>query len=409
MHLTISSGLLRQSLQTKFALSTVKVQARPTAGATKDLQVSARALPPNVVPPAPVYIVVYALNHGAVQAGAGVRVKVTFKEGVVTLTGVTDANGVATIKVDTSKARESESVNVSASVTWHSSSSTSTTLFDTNLTSGHASPVPTARPADTISPGVVQAATPSPTMAPPPSPTATIGVTLSPFATPTPYPTSTPFPTPTAYPTTTPYPTATPYPTPTVYVAPTASSTNTPVPTVTPVPTATSLPTATVTPLPTGTSTPTPACPGSQSGCMQAMLNILNTTRASYGLYPLILNVTQSNGTSNCVGSYGHSEAMAQSGEIWHTNSAYPAASFPSNICVSTSSAAENVGQFSSSSELTDLQSMNNLMMSEPHDASTCATQVNHACDILTTAFHQVGIGIYNASGRTWLTEDFVQ
>jgi hypothetical protein len=75
---------------------------------------------------------------------------------------------------------------------------------------------------------------------------------------------------------------------------------------------------------------------------------------------------------------------------------------------VATSSAAENVGQYSSGNELTDLQQIHNLMMNEPHDAATCASQINHACNLLTTSFHQVGIGIYFNVNRTWLTEDFV-
>lgn len=99
---------------------------------------------------------------------------------------------------------------------------------------------------------------------------------------------------------------------------------------------------------------------------------------------------------------------MAQSGNIWHVNSSYPAASFPNNICVATSSAGENVGQFSSGNELNDLQQIHNLMMSEQHDATYCATYINHACNLLSASFHQVGIGIYFNAGRTWLTEDFL-
>lgn len=141
---------------------------------------------------------------------------------------------------------------------------------------------------------------------------------------------------------------------------------------------------------------------------MQAMLNIINTTRSQSGLSPLTLNITQSNGTATCAGSYGHSVAMAQSGNIWHVNSAYPAASFPTNICVATSTAGENVGQFSSGNELNDLQQIHNLMMSEQHDAAYCSTYINHACNLLSGSFHQVGIGIYYNAGRTWLTEDFL-
>jgi uncharacterized protein YkwD len=137
------------------------------------------------------------------------------------------------------------------------------------------------------------------------------------------------------------------------------------------------------------------------------MLDILNATRAQYGVSPLTLNTTQSAGTATCPGAYGHSQAMAQSGQIWHQNANYPKASFPADICVSSSTAGENVGQYSSSSELNNLQQMNTMMMNEPHDAVTCRS-VNHACNILDSAFRQVGIGIYQTGQTTWLTEDFI-
>ena len=57
--------------------------------------------------------------------------------------------------------------------------------------------------------------------------------------------------------------------------------------------------------------------------------------------------------------------------------------------------------------ELTDLQQLDSMMMGEPHDASTCSSQVNHACNIINPNFHQVGIGIVNLNNQTWLTEDF--
>lgn len=142
------------------------------------------------------------------------------------------------------------------------------------------------------------------------------------------------------------------------------------------------------------------SCPGSQSGCMQAMLNLLNADRAQAGVAPLALNMTQSNGTPSCVGSYGHSVHMAQLGGISHDQ-------FPADICISYFTAGENVGEAGYGNELTDLQKMDSMMMAEPHTAATCATTVNHACNTLNSSFHQVGIGIYSANNTTWLTEDF--
>lgn len=146
---------------------------------------------------------------------------------------------------------------------------------------------------------------------------------------------------------------------------------------------------------------------GSASSMVQYMLNIINHDRAVAGLPPYTLNMAQSTGTGSCVGSYGHSIAMQQSGSIWHVNSSYPQASFPRDICMSYSTAGENVGMAQTGSESNDLQTVDNLMMSETHSPSYCATNVNHACNILSTKYTQVGVGIVDASNGTWVTEDF--
>lgn len=155
-------------------------------------------------------------------------------------------------------------------------------------------------------------------------------------------------------------------------------------------------------------------CPGSQSGCMQALLNIINQHRARFNIAPLTLNMTQSNGTGSCMGSYGHSVAMANSGSIWHVapgdNQTHPTnpASFPNEICIPYSIAGENVGMSSSGNELNDLQTIDSMMMSEnPNTPSTCGNTVNHACNILNANYHQIGIGIYYVNNATWVTEDF--
>ncbi len=138
------------------------------------------------------------------------------------------------------------------------------------------------------------------------------------------------------------------------------------------------------------------------------MLNLINQTRAQNGAPPLALSGVESSGTSSCPGAYGHSMAMAASGHIWHQDPGYPAQSFPNNFCVRTGALGQNVGEYASGNELSDLQAMHNLMMSEPHDPATCASTVDHACNILSAGFHQIGIGIYVSGGATWLTEDFI-
>jgi hypothetical protein len=138
------------------------------------------------------------------------------------------------------------------------------------------------------------------------------------------------------------------------------------------------------------------------------VLEWIDQTRIHYGLQPLKLQTGQSQGTPSCVGAYGHSVAMAQTGFVWHVNVSYPHASFPRDICVSYMHAGENVGQAPGGNILHDLHVLHHMMMAQPHDRATCATIENHACNILSSAFHQVGIGIYYAHGRTWLTESFL-
>jgi uncharacterized protein YkwD len=151
---------------------------------------------------------------------------------------------------------------------------------------------------------------------------------------------------------------------------------------------------------------------------MQYVLDLINQSRAQYsqqyglGLAPLSLNLTQSNGTASCVGSVGHSQAMANSGSIWHQDPNYPTgqgpATFPNNICVSTGNAGENVGRENSGDEKQDIDVIHQLMMSEQDDPSTCAQAVDHACNIVAGKFHQVGIGLVEQDGYTYLTEDFL-
>lgn len=91
---------------------------------------------------------------------------------------------------------------------------------------------------------------------------------------------------------------------------------------------------------------------------------------------------------------------MSRLGTITHDQ-------FPTNICIPHSTVGENVGWSWGGSESGDLQRIDSGMMSEPHDATTCARTHNHACTILSKVYRQVGIGIYHDRGGTWLTEDF--
>jgi uncharacterized protein YkwD len=155
------------------------------------------------------------------------------------------------------------------------------------------------------------------------------------------------------------------------------------------------------------TATPAATCTGVQS-CTALLLDMVNRHRERHHLPALQLVPVQSRGEAGCPGSYGHSVAMAATGGIWHTNHHYPRQSFPHNICVRYAYSGENVGESFSGNEATDIQTLDHLMMQEPHSANACASTVNHACNILDPEFRAIGIGLYERNGATWLTEDFI-
>ena len=159
---------------------------------------------------------------------------------------------------------------------------------------------------------------------------------------------------------------------------------------------------------PTSVTSTTPnACSAALNECTREVLAIINHDRAQHNLSSLTLETHQSVGTRSCVGSYGHSVAMAKSNAIWHVNPRYPRASFPKSICVPFMHAGENVGESASGNVHDDFRTLDAMMMAEPHDRQTCATAVSHACNILNPAFKRVGIGVRYIGSVTWLTEDF--
>jgi uncharacterized protein YkwD len=404
---TVTQGYLRIPLETVFAITSAPIPnaARPTATATPHptstansaLVVVAAVVPSSVVAPQPAWVVVYAHSRsGTGRANATVTVTALFREGAVHATGKTDSAGVAAVPIQTSSVSTGQAVQVNASVRWENQKGSSSTRFQAEAPGPTVVPTaaPVATPTDTVGTLILVPGATS-------TPTPVLGLTLVPgdTAVPTSEPTSTPA--------MTSQPTAGSTPTNTSAIS-TIITVQLPgdtsaVPTSTTAPTP--VPSNTTAPAPTPTPTVVTNCPGSQSGCIQAMLDIVNSTRAQYGAPPLTLNLTQTNGTTSCVGSYGHSVAMQNSGQIWHVNSAYPSASFPTDICVAAGIEGENVGELTSGNELRDLQGIHSLMMQEPY---TPGCMGNHACNILSSQFHSLGIGIDYVGGSTWLTEDFL-
>lgn len=143
-------------------------------------------------------------------------------------------------------------------------------------------------------------------------------------------------------------------------------------------------------------------CATTGTGCVRAVLNLLNAERAAVGVNPLSLSWPQSRGIGDCVGARGHSIHMAKVGHISHDQ-------FPEDLCLSYTTAGENVGAANYGQKWSDLVATHQLMMSEPHDPGTCAQASNHACSVINRSFDTVGIGVWRAAdGTTFLTESLM-
>jgi uncharacterized protein YkwD len=128
----------------------------------------------------------------------------------------------------------------------------------------------------------------------------------------------------------------------------------------------------------------------------QQLLDLINASRATAGLPPYVFSSVESNGTASCVGSLGHSVEMSQEGAISHDQ-------FPADICLSFTSAGENVAYTSGVSESDGITETHQAMMDEGPSGG-------HYQNIMSSSFTTVGIGLYvDSTGTLWLTEDFVE
>lgn len=149
------------------------------------------------------------------------------------------------------------------------------------------------------------------------------------------------------------------------------------------------------------------SCQSTGTGCQVVDLQLMNQERAAIGVSPLTADSVQRLGSGACVGSRGHSKAMASVNQIFHQDVRFPTQSFPSNICGYYSTAGENVAE-TYGTKYQALVQAHGLYMAEPHDATTCRTTVNHACNILNPKFHTIGFWISKGSnGYYFSTEDF--
>jgi uncharacterized protein YkwD len=174
----------------------------------------------------------------------------------------------------------------------------------------------------------------------------------------------------------------------------TPAATPPPLATHTPTPTATTIPTTTATPAPTWTPAPTPTAISATGITLQ--LALINQERASHGYAPLTLDPVESAGTGTCIGAQGHANSMGAAGTIGHWD-------FPADLCGSYFTGGENVGMSGGSIDQA-IQATTAQMLAEPWSPGCTG---NHHCSIDNPAFTRVGIGIAQAGGWVFISQDF--
>jgi len=190
---------------------------------------------------------------------------------------------------------------------------------------------------------------------------------------------------------------AAPKPAPTRTLMPVPSHTSQP---ITHPPTALSAP---IPPAPPVADPVTGACAHTGSDCQAALLMLINGDRQAHHRAPLLLDMTQTLGSARtsghrrCVGTRGHTRAMAKSGRIWHTNAHYPHAGYPHDICRRGMRSAENVDA-ASGNEWAAVQTIEQYSM-----------QVKKQRDrLLSPHFTHIGLDLQRRGFRVFVTEDFL-
>jgi uncharacterized protein YkwD len=136
-----------------------------------------------------------------------------------------------------------------------------------------------------------------------------------------------------------------------------------------------------------------PASGGGPDMFQQQLLDLINTSRAGGGLPPYTFSAVQSNGTGSCIGSLGHSEHMAQTGQLVHDQ-------FPADLCLPFHTAGENICEWPTAEAQAIINCHQSMMAEGPSGG--------HYQNIMNTNYQTVGLGLVFQNGVLWLTEDFI-
>lgn len=147
---------------------------------------------------------------------------------------------------------------------------------------------------------------------------------------------------------------------------------------------------------------PATRCAQSGQQCPATLVGLINGDRQTHGRAALVYDHVQSHGVPSihCVGSEGHSRAMASTGRIWHVDRNHPHAGYPVDICITTSASAENVAIASGNNEWVALSQL---------EARIVGARGKDRRRLLSKRFRHVGIGIMQRGNQYYVTEDFLR
>lgn len=141
--------------------------------------------------------------------------------------------------------------------------------------------------------------------------------------------------------------------------------------------------------------------------CNLALVDLIDKDRVRASRTPLTLDLGQTYGVlgeganRGCVGSQGHSKAMAKTGRTWHSDRHHKRASFPRDICGDAHGAGENVAR-ASGTEWAAIRAVEASILKEGPGGK----RYKH---LFSERYRRIGVGIARRGTTYYVTEDFLR
>jgi hypothetical protein len=147
-------------------------------------------------------------------------------------------------------------------------------------------------------------------------------------------------------------------------------------------------------------------CSTEGRGCKRAIVAMLNQDRALYGVSPIALSLSMSNGIKGgCIGALGHARHLEQVVIDFSLFGQYAHDQFPADVCGTYRGASENAGVAQGFPKWDAFLQIDQGMMGEPYEEG-CT--YDHKCNILSRSMDRVGVAVVKRSdGTVFVVEDF--